>query len=286
MSNDRSILSLVAAAAVLISAGAAYAQSGSIVVDARSNIFGYGVSTPQPGGGGGGVVAPTINLLPGTDRTMRFTAYGDAGWDGQMRTDGPDGGTFAQSTVIPAVGPISGVDMLYSGHLVGLFLEPGDPAGLSPPSAFRFDHEFYFREPLYSPGARRVFFIGDGLREIGGGMQQAFRVPLGADRLVLGVADAFGFNGLAGYYDDNVGAFNVAYSVGPAACPADIGVAGGMSGRDGILNNNDFVVFVDYFFDHHPLADRGTTGGLPGSDGAFDNNDFIVFVDQFFSGCG
>ncbi|MDP1662153.1 MAG: GC-type dockerin domain-anchored protein [Phycisphaerales bacterium] len=70
------------------------------------------------------------------------------------------------------------------------------------------------------------------------------------------------------------------------ACgPADIGRQGGVAGADGLLNNNDFVVFIDYFFNSNPLADRGTTGGVPGTDGQYDNNDFIVFIDQFFAGC-
>ena len=34
-----------------------------------------------------------------------------------------------------------------------------------------------------------------------------------------------------------------------------------------------------------PRADYGGTGGQPGADGAFDNNDFVVFVDRFFDGC-
>ncbi|HYD01161.1 MAG TPA: GC-type dockerin domain-anchored protein, partial [Phycisphaerales bacterium] len=61
------------------------------------------------------------------------------------------------------------------------------------------------------------------------------------------------------------------------ACPADIGSAGGVAGSDSTLDNNDFIVFIDYFFAGNPLADRGAQGGASGSDGAFDNNDFVVF---------
>ncbi|MDP1660533.1 MAG: GC-type dockerin domain-anchored protein, partial [Phycisphaerales bacterium] len=75
-------------------------------------------------------------------------------------------------------------------------------------------------------------------------------------------------------------------TVAPPACPADIGVQGGVPGQDGVLDNNDFVIFIDYFFSQNPLADRGVQGGVPGSDGIWDNNDFIVFIDQFFAGCG
>ncbi len=69
-------------------------------------------------------------------------------------------------------------------------------------------------------------------------------------------------------------------------CPADMGRAGGVPGADGVLDNNDFIVFIDAFFAGSPAADFGATGGVPGPDGHFDNNDFIVFIDRFFAGCG
>jgi hypothetical protein len=69
-------------------------------------------------------------------------------------------------------------------------------------------------------------------------------------------------------------------------CPADMGRAGGAKGRDGLLDNNDFVVFIDGFFRQDGvLSDVGREGGANGGDGIFDNNDFIVFVNAFFAGC-
>jgi microcystin-dependent protein len=68
-------------------------------------------------------------------------------------------------------------------------------------------------------------------------------------------------------------------------CDADIGVQGGLPGHDGILDNNDFIVFVSDFFAANPVADFGQQGGLPGSDGQFDNNDFIAFIAAFFQDC-
>lgn len=65
---------------------------------------------------------------------------------------------------------------------------------------------------------------------------------------------------------------------------SDFGVTGGVPGRDGVYDNNDFVVFINDFFNASPSADLGSTGGVLGSDGAFDNNDFVVFIDQFFTG--
>jgi hypothetical protein len=71
----------------------------------------------------------------------------------------------------------------------------------------------------------------------------------------------------------------------PAACAADLGAQGGVAGHDGVLDNNDFVVFIDYFFNADGRADFGSQGGVPGHDGLFDNNDFVVFIDAFFDGC-
>jgi hypothetical protein len=71
----------------------------------------------------------------------------------------------------------------------------------------------------------------------------------------------------------------------PACGAADLGSVGGLVGDDGVLDNNDFIAFVDLFFAGNPAADLGRVGGLPGGDGVFDNNDFIVFIDLFFAGC-
>ncbi|MFT3683563.1 MAG: GC-type dockerin domain-anchored protein [Phycisphaerales bacterium] len=73
-------------------------------------------------------------------------------------------------------------------------------------------------------------------------------------------------------------------SSGSPCGPADIGVAGGLPGSDGRLDNNDFIAFISYFFAHNPAADMGVAGGLPGSDNAWDNNDFIAFISAFFAG--
>jgi subtilisin-like proprotein convertase family protein len=66
---------------------------------------------------------------------------------------------------------------------------------------------------------------------------------------------------------------------------SDIGSEGGGGGCDGLLDNNDFIVFINLFFVSDPRADVGIEGGATGSDQLFDNNDFIVFIDGFFQGC-
>jgi hypothetical protein len=69
-------------------------------------------------------------------------------------------------------------------------------------------------------------------------------------------------------------------------CPADLGMAGGFAGQDGVLDNNDFIMFINYFFTNNPIADIGRAGGIEGADLQYDNNDFIVFINRFFAGCG
>jgi hypothetical protein len=68
--------------------------------------------------------------------------------------------------------------------------------------------------------------------------------------------------------------------------PADLGGEGGASGFDQVLDNNDFIVFINYFFGEDARADLGAEGGAAEADGVFDNNDFIVFIGFFFEGCG
>ncbi|MDP1661445.1 MAG: GC-type dockerin domain-anchored protein [Phycisphaerales bacterium] len=69
-----------------------------------------------------------------------------------------------------------------------------------------------------------------------------------------------------------------------APCPADCGSQGGVAGSDGILDNNDWTVFIDHTFNAYPDADIGKQGGVPGADGVFDNNDWAVFIDWYYSG--
>ncbi|HZW07589.1 MAG TPA: GC-type dockerin domain-anchored protein, partial [Phycisphaerales bacterium] len=76
-------------------------------------------------------------------------------------------------------------------------------------------------------------------------------------------------------------------TIGSPCGPADMGAQGGVAAPcgDGVLDNNDFVVFIDRFFAGDPVADQGSQGGEPGADGEHNNNDFVVFIAHFFGGC-
>jgi len=224
-------VSLLAALAMAATAGSALAQNGFTYVKATANIFGYGLSTPQPGGGGGGTLANVIALNGGTGRIAAFSSGGSAGWAGG-NDNGPDGGTFAGSTNIGAVGPISGYNGPLSGQLVGVFIEAGDISALSAPGGMSYPDLASYAAASYSPGLRQIFYIGDGKTGTGSGATQLFDVPDGAGFLVLGIADAFGFNAAAGYYDDNVGGYETSYVIVPAPAAASmLGLAGLLATR-------------------------------------------------------
>lgn len=74
---------------------------------------------------------------------------------------------------------------------------------------------------------------------------------------------------------------------------ADIGGQGGaeLTCGDGVLDSNDFVVFLQWFFAGDMRADFAGQGAAPVirepiGDGTLDNNDFVVFINLFFEGCG
>ncbi|MFT3684425.1 MAG: GC-type dockerin domain-anchored protein [Phycisphaerales bacterium] len=92
-------------------------------------------------------------------------------------------------------------------------------------------------------------------------------------------------NGNPAFYTGNA-ELNLRHNFPSAGCgPADLGSAGGAAGADGLLNNNDFIAFITYFFGSDPHADLGMAGGVVGSDGLYNNNDFIAFITLFFNGC-
>lgn len=85
-----------------------------------------------------------------------------------------------------------------------------------------------------APALQQIFFIGDG-RSTDGSLQ-TFLVPEGAETLYLGFADAIGFVGDPGWYDDNYGSVVATYTAmvpEPAAwglMAAGLGVLG-VTGR-------------------------------------------------------
>lgn len=68
-----------------------------------------------------------------------------------------------------------------------------------------------------------------------------------------------------------------------AVLAVDRGSQGGTQGSDGLVTSDDFIVFINQYFNHDIRADIGATGGVSLPDGLFDNNDFVSFINLFFS---
>jgi hypothetical protein len=185
------------------------ALGGFLTVDATANIFGAGHSTaPNPGGGSGGILPPEFSLSPGSAQALTVTSVtGTVSLTPGYPSNGSGNTGFA--TNISSYDGISGiVDPNRSGFLVGVFLsntEPSDPA--PPVLTFSDSNTFTTLSPLLD----QTFLIGIG--QTTGGVVQTFYAPTGATRLFLGFADANGYQGLPGQYQDNSGSLGVTFSV-------------------------------------------------------------------------
>jgi len=110
--------------------------------------------------------------------------------------------------------------------LVGVFLDNNTPSGLSPAS-WVYSTNFADNTTQYSPGIAQVFDIGNGLsggpNDPPGGLQ-TYNIPVTATRLFFGFADANGFVGAPGWYNDNTGSIsgNVNLSLAPAPEPGNV----------------------------------------------------------------
>ena len=206
-------LSTTAAAALVLAALAAGSPRATVApeivtVSAEANIFGAGRSSPPAPAGRGRGKSPVLYSLPsgatkvifsgGSGRVTCCTGVSPAPYSG------PAGGSqlLQSGTNIPAVGGISGVDVPDKQmFLAGVFLGNGAPGGAAPPTD----------TATTSPTLRQVFYVGGGPLTVD--------VPAGATRLFLGFADAYGFHGPAGYYDDNAGTVRIGLATLPPGLP-------------------------------------------------------------------
>jgi hypothetical protein len=199
------------------------------------------------------VIARTGNQMPGYPVGTNILSFG-----GGVAINSWGDVVFNASTFSPPPG--RGGQALYvcpAGGTPGILVEAGQPFTVRPGLAVRLNQ---MSDPLGSGG-------DDGLpRNWNDRRQYAFKA---------GWTDVSNFN--------NNG--NGIFVASAGVCAADVGSQGGEIGRDGQLNNNDFIAFIALFFDGDARADVGKQGGVRGMDVIFDNNDFIVFIDDFFAGC-
>jgi hypothetical protein len=110
--------------------------------------------------------------------TLTFTSVtGSVSYDGGIPTDPPDGDsnylidTSSYEGGANAINNIAGYDNMPVDALIGVFLGPGLPTGVTAPSPLNFGTTG--TDPLgtnfasLSPGLQQIFFIGDGLTERG-----------------------------------------------------------------------------------------------------------------------
>ena len=180
--------------------------SAIISVPGDANIFGAGHAfLPNPGGGAGGTPPPTY-LLGSNETILSFTVTGSNTLTAEFGYHGPDGNRSASSQVYSYSG-LSGITADSAGFLVGVFLGPDEP--IEPGPAWLSFNGGNDRFSTLGPRLAQLFFIGDGLVGDGSGERQMFFVPTNATRLFLGFADANGYVGPTGQYQDNAGELNV-----------------------------------------------------------------------------
>jgi hypothetical protein len=125
---------------------------------------------------------------------------------GRIIEAGPDGREIELSDY-QGVGGISGYKGPH-GALLGIFLNDDIPSADPAPTSIDFSGrgiESQF-DTLY-PALGQVFFIGDGYTD--NGSIQNFAAPAGATRILFGVADGRLYTGIPGYYENNIGSFDV-----------------------------------------------------------------------------
>lgn len=176
-------------------------------VPAEANIFGAGrKEAPAPGGGGAGVVPPSWQLPPGKDRIITFPSVGGQVNPIIMYPDNWNGpaGDLEGPTDVESFEGISGIVHQSNGmFLVGVFLMDAPPSDPAPPRLDFTDGEQF---DMLAPKIGQTFLVGDG-------KGRSYRVPSKANRLFLGFADAYLFEGAPGWYGNNYGELKVTVDV-------------------------------------------------------------------------
>jgi len=205
-----------------------------------SNIFAAGGLLATAGDGSG--TAPTFISFAAGGGTLNFSGvtgtvncgpFCVAQLAGGNTADGfAYAGMQAGATNILSSNGISGLS--FNGRemfLVGVFLDNLTPS-VAPAIFAPYDANFADNATLYSPGIGQLFDVGNGLTGGPGGtagVTQTYNIPVTATRLFLGFADAMGFVGTPGMYnDDSPGAItgNVNLSLNPSPEPGTMVLMG------------------------------------------------------------
>lgn len=172
----------------------------TLVVDARSDIYGAGHAQLPPARGGPGLFPAELKFKAGRGKFLTFPSVtGSVSGAPTLPAVGPEGARGFNTAILGGEG-LSGItDHSHAMFLVGVFLTDKEPTDPAPPTLDFTDAEGF--TPL-APKLRQVFYIGDGA-------YLQVNVPRRATRLYLGFADGPNFQGAPGFYDDNTGSLTV-----------------------------------------------------------------------------
>lgn len=217
------VLAQLSILGILSIASAPCVLAESVIVNAMDDIYMAGGQTVVGLGGVGnapgdvstlGDTSFTFSVAPGT-----ITLNNGSG-NVNNDADGLGAGVVLKS-FNAGFGSISGITAPGQGYLVGVFID-GSAMASSLPTSLDFTIGSGTGFTSLSPLVNQVFFIGDGWTgdPAGTGTQQTFYVPTGATELYLGISDSWNYGttafggmngglGAPGYYNDNVGNFDV-----------------------------------------------------------------------------
>lgn len=213
------------------------AKSATVTVNATDSIYNYAGNVV-----GGGSTLPTVTpLAAGSGRTLTFSSVSgsvilnNGTGSNTNNADGFGAVSFNDQPGITGTAGLSGIVAPNAGYLVGAFLSGTETPGQTAPATLNFD-QIGTNFSSLSPLTDQVFFIGDGQIGTATGLLQSFIVPSDATELVLGLVDAFNYNGAPGAYGDNSGSFTASFGVASAGStatpePASLGIIGiGLAG--------------------------------------------------------
>jgi hypothetical protein len=221
--------------ALCVAATTAFAQSyNNVTINAADDIYSAGnAGNPDGNQVTPYALGPNPGVLTFSGVTGSITLNDSSGFalndpDGVLQSGswGVPVGPYGPESFDSAYGGLSALLKPDAGELVGVFESPTSLLGPTPA-------ELDFYDPTGVPGGigfsslspllDQVFVIGDGLTGDGTGATQQFYVPAGATELYLGIADAPGFYGSPGAYDDNISNFTASFNVSSAASTPDAG---------------------------------------------------------------
>ena len=237
-------------------------------INAKSNIFDAGLSSPTQGG----VLPPSINLAGLGGKVLRFPKIHGL-FNTAVDLSGPDGAhTPGRSCDLTAVGGISGyLNGNNTPALVGVFLGASQPS--SPPARLDFStSQIGENFATLAPALGQVFFIGDGMTAQG--VTQQFTIPAGAEKLYFGFPDGHTgelYHGPPLGWGDNSGSIALRATIAPDPVPTlgmTFPITGGQLTATGGTAPYTFAVITGSLPAGLTLSPSGVVAGTP-ANGAY-----------------